>query len=146
MAFSMDQVKVCKRKSRNIKSYFAIVYGLRNIDDETKQIILTYLRCRIKMYGFPRVTELKWEMQLKDLISYCCGIDYVEVTPVIMHNNKLEMLYNLKYVLNTPNPKKLYREKDKDIDLYKFVDDNIPTKLNLTKGLSEAELMKYFEG
>ena len=47
MAFSMSQVKL-KKKNRDVRMYFAVINQLDNISDNTKLILNTYLRSRVK--------------------------------------------------------------------------------------------------
>lgn len=145
MAFSMSQVKL-KKKNRDIRMYFAVINQLDNISDNTKLILNTYLRSRVKKYGIPLCNEETWKYQLKGLLKYCCGKEYIDITAKDTDANKLELIHCLKNSLKVPNPKKLYIEKDKtDVNLYEHVNDNKPSKMVLNKGLSMEELQIYFE-
>ena len=79
MAFSMSQVKL-KKKNRDIRMYFAVINQLDNISDNTKLILNTYLRSRVKKYGIPLCNEETWKYQLKCLLKYCCGKEYIDIT------------------------------------------------------------------
>ena len=144
MAFSMSQVKL-KKKNRDIRMYFAVINQLDNISDNTKLILNTSLRSRVKKYGIPLCNEETWKYQLKCLLKYCCGKEYIDITAKDTDANKLELIHCLKNSLKVPNPKKLYIEKDKtDVNLYEHV-NNKPSKMVLNKGLSMEELQIYFE-
>lgn len=145
MAFSMSQVKL-KKKDRDIRMYFAVINQLDNISDSTKLILNTYLRSRVKKYGIPLCNGETWKYQLKGLLKYCCGKEYIDITANDTDANKLELIHCLKNSLQVPNPKKLYMDIDKtDINLYEHVNDNKPSKMVLNKGLSMEELQIYFE-
>lgn len=145
MAFSMSQVKL-KKNNRDIRMYFAVINQLDNISDNTKLILNTYLRSRVKKYGIPLCNAETWKYQLKGLLKYCCGKEYIDITANDTDANKLELIHCLKNSLQVPNPKKLYMDIDKtDINLYEHVNDNKPSKMVLNKGLSMEELQIYFE-
>lgn len=145
MSFSMSQVKI-KKKKKDVRMYFAVINELDNISDTTKIILDTYLKIRVKRYGIPICNEETWKFQLKSLLKYCCGKEYIEITAKDSDANRIELIYCLKNALQIPNPRKLYNDKiKKDINLYDYVNENNPKKIKLNKGLSSEELQIYFE-
>ena len=152
MAFSMKQIK-SNRKQTNVYTpdLFGWSHNLTNISDNAKNAIRLYLDARLYVFGSSGLTYEGYKYMIKDLLKNCCGNEFIYLTPVDTDLNIDEIVFQLKWALKRHRKDKrtlykhtLYVNPDKEMNLRKYVDNNVPSRKEFSKSLSAEDLEKYF--
>lgn len=145
MAFSMKQLRV--KPKINVRQLYAVVYNMDNVSDEVKRAIAAYLNCRIHGYGTKHLELEQWKYEIKELISKCCGKDFIDVKVVDTQINYNGIIQQLRDALVYRRVGHLYNDTLEGVDVIKLVQNgNGPQTVDLSKGMTDAQLAEYFGG
>lgn len=145
MAFSMKQIHI--KPKINVKQLYAFIYNMDNVSDEVKRAVAAYLNCRIHSFGTKHLELEQWKYEVKELISKCCGKDFIDVEIVDTQINYMEIIHQLKDALVFHRIGHLYNDTLEGIDVNKLVQKSGgPQTVNLSKGMTDAQLAEYFGG
>lgn len=154
MAFSLSQLDNSKQKGGkyfNTQDLFAWCQSLDNISDKTKLAIYLYLRTRLSVFGRTGLSLEYFKYMIKDLLKNCCYKEFIDIVPEDTELNIDEIVFQLKWALRRHRNDKrtlykhsLYMSKNKEIDLRKYVKNNVPKRKQFSRGMTADELDRYF--
>lgn len=152
MSFSLSdlpRVREIKRKDgltkRNvIAKCFAIIKSQDNITENVRQALEVYMTERLKRMSNTNLSSDLFQDNIKELLEYCCGKDYISITKDDVLKNEKSILQNIKWCIEYGNTKRLVWIENEHNSLSRGIDSKNMGKVNLFTD-NEEELYNYFE-
>ncbi len=152
MSFSLSdlpRVKEIKNREglakRNaIAKCYMIIKNQSNITEVVRRALEVYMTSRLKNMSNVNLSSELFQDNIIELLEYCCGKDYKDITEEDVLRNEKDILQNIKWCIEHKNTKRLVWIESEHESLYKGKDSENMGKVKLFTD-SEEEIYNYFE-
>lgn len=149
MAFDLNMIIKNKKdtkleeKKRAINKLFSYIRELDNISQQTRDALYLYLEYRLKLRGADKLSVVRFNAMVTELLEKCCDKNFFEITPDDTDINFDKIMYHLKFAIQNKFRFQIYHENEQD--LMSIVRKSSNNKKQI-KSLSKSELEEIFKG
>ena len=149
MSFSMSQVnRKSVSKQDAVKRCYGLIYSNPILTDNVKLGMWKYAEYRFTQRNRGKFDKPQLEELIKELLEYCCGKSYLQISGKDVSINENQILYELKKAIYYGATRCLYDKTNTIIDTSKITfKENIqePVRLSDDVKLEKQEVVDYFK-